>query len=1054
MNNAQVRGIANTFLATMHPAATSSVNHFERDYPRTHIIFPLLTGSKPAMRHSLHNAPCSFVQLPCTCGRALNKGGKGKRGKGLKGKRGKGWQTILTILLPLLLSTFPPLLAQRASTAQERTQAFQQRLQLQRNSPAAGLELTNIGPTIMSGRVADIAVDPADPTHFYVGYASGGLWETKDNGITFTPLFDDQPVMTIGAIDVNWASKTIYVGTGEANSSRSSYAGNGIYRSTDGGSSWTHLGLEETHHIGQLIVDQQDPSTVWVAALGHLYGTNPERGVYKTTNGGETWVKTLFVDDMTGAVDLVRDPRNPNELFAATWERQRWAWDFKESGPGSGVWHSTDGGSNWKRISSSAGGFPTGEGGGRIGLAVSYDAKGQRHLYAAIDNYFRKTAEELADEEDEDSLTKDMLRKMDKSAFGDLKNYQLDDFLRSNGFPRSLDAKGIKAKVAADEVTTAQLVEYLEDANSLLFDTPVKGFELYVTTTDGKKWTRTHEDYLNSIYNTYGYYFGTISVHPEDPSTIYAMGVPIAKSTDGGKTWGGANGDNVHADHHHLWINPNRPDHIINGNDGGVNISYDGGKNWTKCNAPPLGQFYDVAVDNHPDGYRVYGGLQDNGTWRGPASYEASPGWTQDGEYPYKALFGGDGMQVEVDPRDNETVYVGFQYGNYFRLNPKEGTRSSVTPKHELGERPYRWNWESPILISPHQPDIFYLGSNFLHRSFNQGEKMDIISPDLTHGGKKGDVAYGTLTCIDESPLRFGLLYTGSDDGMIYRSGDAGATWKRLDESLPQDLWVSTVVAGKHDKNVVYATLNGYRNDDFTAYVYRSEDMGDTWTRIGDNLPNEAVNVILEDSKNPNLLLVGTDHGLYVSMDMGKQFVAMQGGLPAVAVHALAIQDKEEDLIVGTHGRSLYKTNIGLLRTAAVAEPGLTLTGPSSARYSGRYGRKNFDFEVVEPELSFGVFLPGAAAGAKLSIKSSDGTTVFTKDVALKTGVNTIPYDLTFDGRFAKTMEEALNKDRKPDAKPETVKAAENGKYYLRPGKYSVELVVGGATAEATMTVK
>ncbi|MFK8161343.1 MAG: WD40/YVTN/BNR-like repeat-containing protein [Lewinella sp.] len=992
---------------------------------------------------------CSLTPLLCTCGPAPEK----RKGEKEEGRKGRNWRLSFLLILPLLLFSLTPLLAQRTSTAQERQQAFQQRLALQRNSPATGLEFTNIGPSIMSGRVADMAVDPSDPTHFYVGYASGGLWETKDNGITFSPLFDDLPVMTIGAIDVNWSQKTIYIGTGEVNSSRSSYAGNGVYRSTDGGRSWTHVGLDETHHIGQVIVDQKDPSTVWVAALGHLYGTNPERGVYKTTNGGETWIKTLFVDDKTGAVDLIRDPRNPNELFAATWERQRWAWDFKESGPGSGVWHSTDGGSNWSRISSADGGFPTGDGGGRIGLAVSYDDKGNRHLYAAIDNYFRKTAAEL-DKGDDDSLTKNKLRRMDKAAFAALKDYQVEDFLRSNGFDRSLKAKAIKAKVAADEVTTAQLVEYLEDANSLLFDTPVKGFELYHTSSNGEKWARTHDDYLPTIYNTYGYYFGTISVHPSDPSTIYAMGVPIAKSTDGGKTWGGANGANVHADHHHLWINPNRPDHIINGNDGGVNISYDGGKNWIKCNAPPLGQFYDVAVDNHPDGYRVYGGLQDNGTWRGPGNYEASPGWMQRGEYPYKALFGGDGMQVQVDPRDNETVYVGFQYGNYFRLNPKAGTRSSITPKHELGERPYRWNWQSPILISPHQPDIFYLGSNFLHRSFNQGEDMEIISPDLTHGGKKGDVAYGTLTTIDESPLQFGLLYTGSDDGKIHRSMDAGTTWKRLDESLPQNLWVTNISAGKHNKKVVYATLNGYRNDDFTAYVYRSEDMGDTWTAIGKNLPNEAVNVILEDAKNERLLFVGTDHGLYVSMDRGEKFVAMHGGLPAVAVHALAIQEKAKDLIVGTHGRSLYKANIGLLRTAAVENPGVTLVAPGGLRYSSRYGSRDFNFEVREPETAFSVYLPGGAAGATLSIKSSDGTTVFTKDVDLISGVNVIPYDMSFDGRFAEMMEEALNKDRKKETRPVTVKAADNGAYYLRAGKYTAVLEVDGTTAEAKFTVK
>lgn len=958
--------------------------------------------------------------------------------------------TFLLLCFLTLLCT--SVRAQSPTTAAERDQAYKQRLELQEKSPAAGLELVNIGPSIMSGRVADVAVNPKDPTHFYVGYASGGVWETKDNGITFEPLFDDLPVMTIGALDVHWPSKTIYVGTGEVNSSRSSYAGNGVYRSTNGGATWTHLGLAETHHIGRVVVDQQDADNVWVAALGHLYGTNPERGVYRTTDGGQSWKKTLFVDDKTGVVDLVQDPRKPKELFAATWERQRWAWDFKESGPGSGVWHSKDRGVTWRRISTDAAGFPTGEGGGRIGLAVSYDARGKRHLFASIDNYFRKSAEELDDPGD--ALTKNDLRAMDKAAFLATKDNLINDFLRGNGFPRALNAKAIRKKVAADELSPQQLVEYLEDANSLLFDTPVKGFELYHTTNNGKSWKRTHDDYIPRLYNTYGYYFGQITVHPNDPSTIYAMGVPIIKSTDMGKTWTGANGDNVHADHHYLWINPDRPDHIINGNDGGINISYDGGKNWRKCNAPPLAQFYDVAVDDHPDGYRVYGGLQDNGTWRGPHDYEASPGWMQDGKYPYEALFGGDGMQVQVDPRDNETVYVGFQYGNYFRLNPKAGTRSFLTPKHELGQRPYRWNWESPILLSPHAPDIFYMGSNHVHRSFNRGEDFETISPDLTEGGKTGDVAYGTLTNIDESPLQFGLIYTGSDDGLIYRSKDAGASWEKLGAGLPRNLWVSRIVAGKHDKNVVYLTLNGYRNDDFHAYVYRSEDMGDSWTDISNNLPDEAVNTIYEDPTNRNLLYVATDHGLYFSLDRGATYAAMSNGLPAVAVHDVEVHPGEKEIIVATHGRSLYRGDVSLLQAAATEAPGLTFVAPNNLRYSPRFGGKNFDMEVFEPETAFKVYLPGADAGATIRIKSSDDETILTKEVDLVAGVNVIPYNMSFDAAAAPGIAALLNEDRKPDAKEVEVTAADNGKFYLRPGSYTAELEVKGATATASFQVK
>ncbi|NJB85112.1 photosystem II stability/assembly factor-like uncharacterized protein [Lewinella marina] len=955
---------------------------------------------------------------------------------------------------PLLLCLFLLFLgtcvrAQTPTPAAERQEGYEQRLTLQEGSPLGGLPFTNIGPSIMSGRVTDLAVDPQDPTHFYVAYASGGLWETHDNGSTFEPLFQQEAVMTIGDIDVHWPSGTLYVGTGEVNSSRSSYAGNGVYRSRDGGKTWTHLGLDESHHIGRVIVDQQNPDRLWVAALGHLYGPNPERGVYLTQNGGRSWEHTLFVNDSTGVVDLVRDPRKPNHLFAASWQRDRKAWDFVESGPGSGIHFSKDGGKTWSSITPDGAGFPTGQGVGRIGLAVSYDRNGRRHIYASLDNYFLREAEAP----DSTTLTKNQLRNMPKEDLLRLETYLLEDFLRSNGFPRELDAKAVREKVEKGDLSPLQLVQYLEDANSTLFDTPVKGFELYRTTTDGKRWERTHEDYLDDVYYSYGYYFGALAVHPEDPQTVYAMGVPIIKSTDGGKTWAGANGDNVHADHHVLWINPSQPDHLINGNDGGVNISYNGGKTWLKANVPPVGQYYAVAVDNHPDGYRVYGGLQDNGTWRGPHDYEASTDWHQDGKYPYEALFGGDGMQVEVDPRDNETAYVGFQFGNYYRINPKAGTRTYITPKHELGQRPYRWNWQTPILISPHQPDIFYMGSNHFHRSFDRGDNFTTLGPDLTRGGRAGDVVYGTLTTIDESPLRFGLLYVGSDDGLVHRSMDGGQNWERLN-GFADSLWVARVDASHADEAVVYLGLNGYRDDNFNSYVYRSTDYGNNWTRIGTDLPAEPVNVIKEDPLNPALLYVGTDHGLYVSMDTGQTFTAAPH-LPAVAVHDVVVQTQAKDLIVGTHGRSLYRGSVALLQQiAGQASPTLTLAAVEDQRYSPRYGSASWFTDDTTPEVNLQVYSPGADAGATITIKAKDGLVLTRKSVTLDRGFNRLTYDLSFDADRASDLEDMLNADRKEEQKPAQVKAADNGVYYLRPGSYTLVVEANGETAETPLTVK
>ncbi|WP_116124655.1 WD40/YVTN/BNR-like repeat-containing protein [Lewinella sp. IMCC34183] len=939
--------------------------------------------------------------------------------------------------------------AQRPTPAAEREAGYTQRTALREASPLQGLPFTNIGPSIMSGRVADVAVDPTDPTHFYVAYASGGLWETLDNGSTFTPLFQQEAVMTIGDLDVHWPSGTIYLGSGEVNSSRSSYAGNGVYKSTDGGESWEHLGLDETHHIGRVIVDQKDPRRVWVAALGHLYGPNPERGVYRTTDGGATWQQTLAINDSTGVVDLIRDPRKPDELFAAAWQRERKAWDFTESGRGSGIYRSTDAGRTWSLLSTEGAGFPVGEGVGRIGLAVSYDKRGRRHLYASLDNYFLRDPEAP----DSTTLTKNQLRTMPKEDLLRLETYLLEDFLRSNGFPRELDAATVRQRVEDGDLTPLQLVEYLEDANSTLFETPVKGFELYHSTNDGKKWSRTHDDYLDDIYYSYGYYFGSLAVDPNNPQTIYAMGVPIVKSTDGGKTWSGANGANVHSDHHYLWINPDRPDHLINGNDGGINISYNGGDTWLKANVPPVGQYYAVAVDDHPDGYRVYGGLQDNGTWRGPHDYTPSLGWQQDGEYPYKSLFGGDGMQVEVDPRDNETAYVGFQFGNYYRVNPKEGTRTYVTPRHELGQRPYRWNWQTPILISPHQPDIFYMGSNHFHRSFDRGDNFETLGPDLTGGGRRGDVAFGTLSTIDESPLRFGLLYTGSDDGRVHRSRDGGQNWERL-TGFPDGLWVARVDASHATEGVVYLGLNGYRDDNFESHVYRSTYYGDTWTRIGTDLPAEPVNVIKEDPLNPALLYVGTDHGLYVSLDTGATFTTAID-LPAVAVHDVVVQPTAHDLIVGTHGRSLYRSPVGLLQQiAGAASPTLTLAEVPDQRYSSRYGSASWYTDDTTPEVTLQAYVPAADAGAELRVKNAAGSVLHTQAVNLTRGFNTITYDLSFTADKAGEIQEALNAERKDNKKPVTVEAAENGSYYLRAGTYTLELEAGGETATTPLKVK
>ncbi|MEP2281174.1 glycosyl hydrolase, partial [Maribacter sp.] len=614
------------------------------------------------------------------------------------------------------------------------------------NSLVKNIQLKNIGPSVMSGRVVDLAVNEDNPTEYYVAYASGGLWYTNNNGNSFTPVMDETQTQNLGDIAVHWQSGTIWAGTGENNSSRSSYAGIGILKSTDKGKTWEHMGLSDSHHIGRIVVNPDNANEVTVGVTGHLYSTNKERGIYKTTDGGKTWKNTLFIDDKTGIIDVAVSPKNYNLQYAAAWQKDRKAWDFIGNGEGSGIYKSVDAGNTWTKISTPTSGFPTGEGVGRIGLAVFDD----NTVYAVHDSQFRRNASKEKKEK-QTGLTKDDFKTLSKEQFLELNDKDLNEFLKTNNFHEKYRAANVKQMVRSNAVKPTDLALYLEDANSMLFDTPVIGAEVYRSNDGGTTWTKQNENYIDDLFYSYGYYFAQITVDPNNADAIYLSGVPIIASKDGGKTYTSINGDNVHSDHHAVWVNPNLPGHLINGNDGGVNTSYDDGKNWFKNNSPTVAQYYAIAVDNEKP-YNVYGGLQDNGVWMGPHNAEENTRWQQTGQYPWKSIMGGDGMQVQVDNRNSNIVYTGYQFGNYFRIDLENETRNYIQPKHELGETPYRFNWQSPILLSPHNQDILYMGSNKLHRSLNQGDTWETISADLTQGGKKGNVAFGTLATISESP--------------------------------------------------------------------------------------------------------------------------------------------------------------------------------------------------------------------------------------------------------------------------------------------------------------
>ena len=807
--------------------------------------------------------------------------------------------------------------------ASERMQGLEQRRKLESRSLLNDVQFRNVGPVIMSGRVVDIDANPEDPTEFYVAYATGGLWHTTNNGQSFTPIMDSLDMLFIGDIAVNWTSKprTIWVGTGEVNSSRSTYAGVGVYKTTNNGKTWEYLGLPESHHIGKVQLHPTNPDIAWVAVLGHLYSANKDRGVYKTTDGGKTWKQTLYVDDNTGCVDLDVNPSNPNELYAGMWYRVRRAWKFEESGKTSGIYKSSDGGDTWKIVSGPGSGFMTGDKVGRIGIAV-YPKK-PNIVYAIVDNYNPKpdTSKKV-----DTLLKKDEFKNITKEQFQQLDNKKLDAFLRGSFFPRKYNAAVVKEMVAADKVKPTAVWDYLDTGDDGFQNSGIYGCEIYRSDDAGITWKKTHIKPIG-IYSTYGYYFGKIFVSPVNENKVVITGVPLQLSTDGGKTFKNIDKANVHSDHHVVWIDPKRDSHMINGNDGGCNITYDNGEHWFFANTPPVGQYYSVVTDDDRP-YNVYGGLQDNNVWYGPSNNQDGPRWQSSGDYPYKSLVGGDGMQVQVDTRDNTTTYAGSQFGAYSRLNRKtRGDRKSVRPQHDFGETPLRFNWQTPILLSKHNQDIFYIGANRLYRSLSKGDSLIGLSSDLTNGRVAGNVPYGTLTTLSESPLRFGMLYAGTDDGNISLSKDGGYSWTPLNQTtvtatptkkatrLPtpdsklqtNKLWVSRVTASQYKEGRVYVSLNGYRSDNFAPYLYMSDDYGTTWKQLGKDLPYEPVNVVREDPKNDSILYVGTDGGLYVSFDQGNNFMLWNGGMPkSVPVHDIAIQVRENEIILGTHGRSLY----------------------------------------------------------------------------------------------------------------------------------------------------
>jgi photosystem II stability/assembly factor-like uncharacterized protein len=694
-----------------------------------------------------------------------------------------------------------------------------------------------IGPANCGGRISDFAVVEKRPATFYVATGTGGLFKTTNLGTTWTPVFDKQPVLSIGAVEV-WQKNPdlVWAGTGEANSRNSSSWGDGVYRSSDGGDHWTNVGLGATQTIARIVTDPRDSNTVFVAALGHLWGENPERGVFATRDGGKSWQHVLKVDARTGACDLVMDPADSHILYAAMYARRRTPWSYTGGGASGGIFRSRDGGRSWTKL---ANGLPAQT--GRIGLDV-----------------YRK------------------------------------------------DPKVVFAVIESDE--GGHLAEFEEKSRT---------GGVFRSDDGGDHWTRL------SPFTPRPFYFSQIRVQPDDAKRLYLLGTDLWLSDDGGTTFRAGVAKDLHPDCHAMWVDPADGDRVMLGTDGGLFISHDRARTWDFLNNLALGQFYNLAADNR-DPYWICGGLQDNQSWCGPSrtAYEPEPflgesqheGITNDSWF---CLGGGDGFHVAIDPKDPDVVYYESQGAFLNRLNLHTGKERNLRPSNKEGEPVFRFNWNSPFVISPHDPSVLWLGGNRVFRLYDHGDKWELASPDLTTrnpdrmvtGGSAAET-YCTIVTLAESPLEKGLLWAGTDDGKLWMTRDAGGHWSDLTSALrgvPAGLYMSRIEPSHHEAGTAYLAVDGHRTDDFHPYLLVTRDFGRSWKSIVGDLPaGLPVKVVREDLANPRLLFAGTERGIFMSLDAGEHWMKLDRGLPAVAVDDILIHPRERDLIIGTHGRSVF----------------------------------------------------------------------------------------------------------------------------------------------------
>jgi photosystem II stability/assembly factor-like uncharacterized protein len=818
-------------------------------------------------------------------------------------------------------------------------------------------EFRNMGPFRAGAWITDFAV-PAAPERshrytFYVGTRNGGVWKTTNNGATFEPIFDAMAQQSIGAVAVAPSDERIvWVGTGESFVVRYSYPGDGVYKSTDAGATWQHMGLRPTQHISRILIHPTDPNVVYVASMGPLHTRSPDRGVYRTRDGGATWSKVLFVDDEVGVIEMVMDPSNPDVLYAATYDKERVAWRLRQGGPGSGIHKTTDGGTTWARLE---GGLPTGNI-GRIGLDVF---RGNSNvLYALVENLNP----------------------------------------RPEGLPQP---------------------------------SPVGGGigEVFRSDDAGVTWRLTHDRAIN-VGGKAPYSFNWLKIDPQDDQRVWVTSVYVAHTTDGGRTWHDLETNrtrfrNMFGDIRALWVDPDDPERLLVGSDGGVYQTLDSGRSIKHYANLPLGEIYAVAVDMD-DPYHVHAGLQDHESWRAPINGFAG----RVGMEQWVTVGMGDGMYNAVDPTDSQWVYNTQQFGLHFRQNVRTGERTSIAPPHpspESGEPRNRYTWVAPLVLSPHDPQTLLAGAQKVFRSTDQGDTWTPISGDLSSaegattdipgspctitGVGDGNVWYCTITTLAESAHTRGLIWAATDDGRIHVTRNDGGAWTNVTAAIqaagaPRDYWFTRVTPSRHAAGTAYATITGFHRDDFRPFVYRTDDFGASWRAIAATLPTAAsANVIVEDHVNRSLLFLGTDRGLFASVDAGATWVPFQSNMPVVPVRDLVIHPRENDLVVGTHGRGLWVTDITPLQQwspEVLSVPvHLFAPEPKGFRIESDWGNYRLygDDILATPNEPNGMpivfWQRDAGSGpATIRIADADGQTVFTQQVPAGAGMRRVLWNL------------------------------------------------------------